>query len=131
LYNWSVYLSDKSINNHCVFNKETPIVHCDSIYSGNESTFMYCGKPYNNVCKFDDECFSLICNSNGFCSMNNRILFKRNTEEDIILIYAIIITLFVIIPISCCCCHYFPQNIYFIIYILFVIFIIVYRLTIL
>jgi len=27
-------LSNKCFNNHCVFNEETPIVHCDNIYSG-------------------------------------------------------------------------------------------------
>jgi len=131
-------LSNKCINNHCVFNDETPIVHCNSIYTSNESTFMHCGKPYNDNCKFNYECSSMLCNNNGFCSMKNRILYKRSiTTEDIVFIYIELIFIFAVMPISCCCCYYFLPKlriliiVYFILFILFILFIIFYRLVIL
>ncbi|ORX81614.1 hypothetical protein BCR32DRAFT_279613 [Anaeromyces robustus] len=56
-------LSNKCFNNYCVFNDETPIIHCDDIYSNIlfRHSYMYRGKPYNDVCINDNECSSKQC----------------------------------------------------------------------
>ncbi|KAL6622100.1 hypothetical protein U3516DRAFT_744685 [Neocallimastix sp. 'constans'] len=66
-------LSNKCINNFCVFNEETPIVHCESVFNGYGSTFIYCGKPYNDICEFNNDCSSKICSSRYLYSINNCI----------------------------------------------------------
>ncbi|KAL6628891.1 hypothetical protein U3516DRAFT_535315 [Neocallimastix sp. 'constans'] len=69
-------LSDKCIDNHCVFNDEAPIVHCDDIYessfSNGRSSFMHCGKPYRDTCKTNDECSSMDCLEEGICNMQTK-----------------------------------------------------------
>jgi len=56
-------LSNKCFYNCCVFNDETPIVHCDDIYSRptlfkERSSYMHCGKAWKDSCKTNDECSS-------------------------------------------------------------------------
>lgn len=54
---YSQYLSNQYINNFCSFNDETPIIHCDDVYSHGtlftkkKSLYMYYGKIYQNTCK--------------------------------------------------------------------------------
>jgi len=66
--NDSECLSNKYYRNHCAYNNETPIVHCDNIYSNKlflgESSYMYCGKPPNDICIENDECSSKNCRKN-------------------------------------------------------------------
>ena len=67
-------LSNKCIDNCCVFNEETPVVHCDNIYSyptlfRDRSSYMHCGKAWRDTCKTDDECSSKICFDVGYCNM--------------------------------------------------------------
>ncbi|ORX80375.1 hypothetical protein BCR32DRAFT_245688 [Anaeromyces robustus] len=81
-------LSNKCFNNNCIFNEETPIVRCDDIYSFNpllnrRSSYMHCGKPYNNPCNSDDECSSKICSRNKTCNMQ----LKGPSEDDIIIFF--------------------------------------------
>lgn len=66
-------LSNKCINNHCIFNEKEPIIHCDNIYSFNvifnkRKYYMYCGKPLYEPCNDNDECSSKKCNAIGLCS---------------------------------------------------------------
>jgi len=44
-------LSNKCFNNYCIFNEKNPIVNCDDIYTGNRKSYMYCGKPADDICK--------------------------------------------------------------------------------
>ena len=48
-------LSNKCVNKFCVFNDETPIVHCDDIYTEPgflrfSSSYMYYGNPAGDSC---------------------------------------------------------------------------------
>jgi len=67
-------LSNKCFKNHCVFDEETPLVHCDNIYSAptlfrKASSYIYCGKAYGDTCKNNDECSSKLCSSKGICTL--------------------------------------------------------------
>jgi len=68
--NDSECLSNKCYKNHCMFNEEIPIVHCDNIYSDKlflgKSSYMYCGKPPNDSCIENDECSSKNCRDNMY-----------------------------------------------------------------
>ncbi|ORX83903.1 hypothetical protein BCR32DRAFT_243038 [Anaeromyces robustus] len=124
--NNSECLSNKCFNNYCVFNDKNPIVHCDNIYENDKTSFMNCGKPYNDTCKSNEECSSIKCSIHGLCTMNDIILSKRDddnvnnntdndvqgvTAKDITIIYIILIFIFIIIPISCCICYcVFPKS---------------------
>lgn len=49
----SEYLSNNCYENRCIFSEETPIDHCENIYSYNyilnrRSSYMHCGKPYGS-----------------------------------------------------------------------------------
>jgi len=64
-------LSNKCINNYCVFNEETPLVHCDDIYIQpslfkKRSSYIYCGKAANDICENNDECSFKQC-YDGIC----------------------------------------------------------------
>ena len=58
--------TNKCYNNKCIFNNETPIVHCDDIYDGDKSSYMYCGKAYLDSCNDNNECSSKSC-YNNYC----------------------------------------------------------------
>ncbi|ORX49596.1 hypothetical protein BCR36DRAFT_291655, partial [Piromyces finnis] len=57
-------ISDKCFNNRCAINNSTSFVHCDSIYTGNKTSYMYCGKVFRDFCNNDDECSSKKCYDN-------------------------------------------------------------------
>jgi len=66
-------LYNKCYKNHCMFNNETDIIHCDDIYIKptilkNKSSYMYCGKAYGDICKNNNECSSKQC-KNNYCLM--------------------------------------------------------------
>ncbi|ORX49221.1 hypothetical protein BCR36DRAFT_412741 [Piromyces finnis] len=107
-------LSNKCYKNHCVFNNETPIVHCSDSYSDKlflgKSSYIYCGKPPNNPCEQGDECSSKLCMHNKCESVQDYGPSDSNgvqtgIEGSIIFagIFIIIITLIIII-ICCYCC---------------------------
>ncbi|KAL6612695.1 hypothetical protein U3516DRAFT_548880 [Neocallimastix sp. 'constans'] len=136
-------LSNKCIDEHCAFNEETPIVHCDDIYvkSGcNRSSYMHCGKPYGDLCKVDDECSSKCC-IEGTCRIQSYGPSDSNGSICSIIIYTFIfiflfILLIIISIIICCCCYIkYPQRrkyiiIISIIYFTIIILVILYRLFI-
>ncbi|ORX78030.1 hypothetical protein BCR32DRAFT_270279 [Anaeromyces robustus] len=67
-------LSNKCMNNHCIFNDNNPIEHCDSIYSYNKfldrrTSYIHCGKPYRDSCENNEECSSKKCAENKTCLM--------------------------------------------------------------
>eukprot|EP00833_Pecoramyces_ruminatium_P014520 jgi/Orpsp1_1/1188552/evm.model.d7180000065679.1 len=87
-------LSNKCIDNYCVFNDETPIVHCDDIYTGKRNSYMHCGKPYHEPCKTDDECSSKKCSTDGTCSMQREGPSESINIDSIIFVF---LTLIIII----------------------------------
>jgi len=104
-------LSNKCYNYNCVFNNETSIDHCDNIYSKSiifgESSYMYCGKPYNDICKKDNECSSKKC-LNGICTKQVKGPSDESDSDSFInfikaLIFLIIIIFFISLLIACCC----------------------------
>jgi len=108
-------LSNKCIYNHCVFNEETPIVHCDDIYTPPsfisifypKPTYMYCGKPYKDTCKSNDDCSSKSC-SNGICNMQNK---GPSDSQGFSFIFGLIFLVFtfIVMPLICCCCRCFSK----------------------
>jgi len=104
-------LSNKCFNNFCVFNDETPIVHCDDIYKFSifgKSSYMHCGKAYQDTCKNNNECSSKKC-LDGFCDM--QIEGPSDTDSlspsiSLIIIFIVII-IFILLCIICfiCKCH--------------------------
>jgi len=107
-------LSNKCIDNHCVFNEETPIVHCDDIYTPpflfkSKGSYMYCGKAYKDTCKDNNECSSKICKNNT-CDM--QIVgpiegqgFFRDTLITEIIIFVVLILIIIICICICCRCY--------------------------
>jgi len=104
-------LSNKCFNNYCIFNNETPIVHCDSIYTGNRKSYMYCGKPYEDYCNTNDECSSKNCNS-----ISNYCLQPRNGPSDsdsaVIIGYFYLFYIFLIIIMVIVVIFYFLYKFY-------------------
>ncbi|OUM56997.1 hypothetical protein PIROE2DRAFT_18158, partial [Piromyces sp. E2] len=69
-------LSNKCYHNCCMFNDETPVVHCDDIYIPpyffrERSSYMHCGKAYLDTCKTNEECSSKDC-YDGICRMQKK-----------------------------------------------------------
>jgi len=53
--------------NHCVFNDEAPIIHCDTIYKYFaifEYSYIHCG----DLCNNDNECSSERCTKGSYSS---------------------------------------------------------------
>jgi len=68
--NDSECLYNKCIDNHCVFNDEAQVVHCDTIYNFFalfEYSYIHCGKGYHDPCNKNNECSSKKC-MEGSCS---------------------------------------------------------------
>eukprot|EP00833_Pecoramyces_ruminatium_P000983 jgi/Orpsp1_1/1175015/evm.model.c7180000052317.1 len=65
-------LYNKCIDNICVYNDKSSVVHCDNIYNFSpifgSSSYMYCGKSYDDICKSNKECSSKEC-LEGFCTI--------------------------------------------------------------
>jgi len=102
-------LSNKCFNNYCVFNEETPIVHCDDIYSNIlfKSSYMHCGKPYNDVCSSNDECSSKQCIHGTYDIQENGPSDSESTglNEGIKGLVLILIIIILISICYCCCCY--------------------------
>lgn len=106
-------LSDKCVDNHCVFNDEAPMEHCDDIYvpdffkGGN--SYMHCGKPYRDTCTYNNECSSKECLKEGICNMQTK---SPNEGQCIgtsiglgsVLIFVIVIITILCICLNCYCC---------------------------
>jgi len=91
-------LSNKCYKNHCMFNNETQIIRCDNIYMGptlfNErSSYMHCGKPFNEKCNNNNECSSKKC-VNSYCNQQNN---GPNESEGMIVMIYLIILIFILI----------------------------------
>jgi len=108
-------LSNKCYKNNCMFNDETPIVHCDDIYSNKwylqPSSYMYCGKPPGDICIENDECSSMSCAKN-ICQYQD----DDPSDSDggiayiagVLIIGGLIIIIIIIIIIeiiTCCYCY--------------------------
>jgi len=68
--NDSECLYNKCIDNHCVFNDEAQVVHCDTIYNFFalfEYSYIHCGRGYHDPCNKNNECSSKKC-MKGSCS---------------------------------------------------------------
>jgi len=104
-------LSNKCFNNLCVFNDETPIVHCDDIFKFSifgKSSYMHCGKAYQDTCKNNNECSSKKC-SDGFCDMQMKgpsDIDSLSHSISLIILFIVIIIIFILLCIICFCkCH--------------------------
>ncbi|KAG4099664.1 hypothetical protein H8356DRAFT_1337539 [Neocallimastix lanati (nom. inval.)] len=64
-------LSKKCVYNHCMFNDDNPITHCEDIYLGHRRAYMHCGKAYGEKCNNDNECSSKVCYENS-CQINHK-----------------------------------------------------------
>ena len=107
-------LSNKCSRNCCVFNDETPVVHCDDIYTPplyfkERSSYMYCGKAYKDTCKTDDECSSKKCYG-GNCYMQDKGPSDSEYIGDAISRYIIVFIIIIIISICWCCWYCFYKN---------------------
>jgi len=108
-------LSNKCFDKYCVFNDETPVVHCDNIYTRatlfkEKSSYMYCGKAWRDSCKTNDECSSKVC-YDGTCTEQ-----KNGPDEsdgfNIAIEACIFVSEILIVIIICCCCFCCCRNIY-------------------
>jgi len=107
-------LSNKCVNNFCVFNDETPIEHCDDIYTEPgflrfRSSYMYCGKAAGDSCKDNNECSSKKCLSN-ICNTQ----YKGSNDNEgattvLSVIFVIIGIIIMFICFMCCCCGDNPK----------------------
>jgi len=103
-------LSNKCLDNHCVFNEETPIIHCDDIYKPpflfkSRSSYIYCGKAFQDTCKNNNECSSKLC-TNNTCGMqldgpSDSEGFRDTLISEIIIFIIIIIIIIIFITICC------------------------------
>jgi len=100
-------LSNKCYNNHCCFNNENEIEHCDNIYSNSlflgESSYMYCGKRYLDTCKSNKECSSKKC-LKGICTQqikgpSDSYSFRHTFQ--VMLILLIVLSILIILIILC------------------------------
>jgi len=106
------------------------------LYTGSDTTYMNCGKAYNDICEYNDECSSNHC-VYGICTKRNTIPSKEGENTiDAVYTFYIFIAIVIIIFIICCLCYYnFPKSrkyliIIIILFILFLLFIVIYRLII-
>jgi len=103
-------LYNKCIDNHCVFNEDSPIVHCDIIYrffAFYEKSYVHCGKTYGDKCEKDNECSSKACHDLdkkcGSCiETPSDSVHSIKDMETFFSFTAIIIILMVIYCICCC-----------------------------
>eukprot|EP00833_Pecoramyces_ruminatium_P010668 jgi/Orpsp1_1/1184700/evm.model.c7180000090632.2 len=96
-------LSNKCFNNFCAFNEENPIVHCDNIYTGGRTSYMYCGKAYGDTCKTNEECSSLKCSDYGYCKMQTNGPSDSESMAVVGYLYILLILLAIILIIAGCC----------------------------
>lgn len=109
-------LYNKCINNVCVYNEESSIIHCEEIYNIKHKYFedihTHCGKPHFENCTTDEECSSETCIS--YCSINNNQPSPPgdNTIYKILatLIFLIIISIFIISCLIYSCIRYIKNK---------------------
>ena len=105
-------LSNKCYKNRCTYNEETPIVHCDDIYSNKlflgKSSYMYCGKPPGDTCKKDNECSSKNCKKNECQFLDNGPSDSDGAAmyTEALIIIGILIVIVIILIIICFCYFY-------------------------
>jgi len=95
-----------------MFNEETPIVHCDDIYSNKwylqPSSYMNCGKAPGDICQDSNECSSLSCGHDNRCQYQDDGPSDSDGGIAYIAGVLIIIGLIIIIVITiiiCCYCY--------------------------
>jgi len=92
-------LSNKCVDNHCVFNEVTPITRC---YASSNSK-MHGGRALNDICKSNGDCSTDYCNE-GICE------YKPEKEGQITgnaYLYVFIdMCIFFFIPVVLCLCCY-------------------------
>jgi len=111
-------LYNKCIDNHCVFNEESPIVHCDIIFryfAIYEKLYVHCGKTYGEKCEKDNECSSKSCHDvdkkcDSFIETPSDSVQSIIDMETFFCFAAIIIILMVIYCIFCCCVKSTKKN---------------------
>jgi len=114
--NVSQCLYDKCVNNLCVFNENASVIHCDDIYTKpgifkKRSSYMYCGKAYNDKCTNDNECSSKVCNKDGFCLKQTKgPSDSEGTANIVIIYYDTLIFLFFLFLLLFICCLCFCCN---------------------
>ncbi|KAG4103057.1 hypothetical protein H8356DRAFT_1645757 [Neocallimastix lanati (nom. inval.)] len=64
---------------------------------------MYCGKPYHDTCKTDDECSSKICFKDNTCNMQYE--GPSDSEGAMGIIYSFNVLIIALILLICCCCY--------------------------
>jgi len=95
---------------YCMFNSQTPIVHCDSIYKeaslfSDPESYMHCGKAYGDKCNTNTECSSERCRD-GVCTMG----LNNVPPDGVTPAVALRLVLMVGIPVCffiCFCCSCF------------------------
>ncbi|ORX82918.1 hypothetical protein BCR32DRAFT_292309 [Anaeromyces robustus] len=119
-------LYNKCINNVCVYNEKSSIIHCEEIYTRVykyfDHTYVHCGKPNHEFCSSNEECSSEKCKPryticateqcssekyNSYCALNyfDPYGYKGNTFAKFIakcFIFAPIL-IFILICVYCCC----------------------------
>jgi len=101
-------LTNKCINNICIFNEKNPYEYCSNIYRfsfilGGGRSYMYCGKEVDDICKNNNDCGTKHCIDKRICGEAHQPSESDGLGEIIILMY-----LFFIFIILCCCyCIYF------------------------
>ena len=109
-------LYNKCINNVCVYNEESSIIHCEEIYDIKYKYFddihTHCGKPHFENCTTGEECSSEYCEISN-CSLNYREPIHRDyTIYKILatLIFLIIISIFIISCLIYSCIRYIKNK---------------------
>jgi len=98
---------NKCIDNNCVFNKESPIYHCDIIYKYFaifEHSYVHCGKTYNDVCTNNNECSSNKCQK-GICNTYIKIPDESTdsgkTIETVYSLIILVVLISIVVIIHC------------------------------
>jgi len=100
----SDYLYNKCINNYCVFSEDSSVTHCDYVHKGFamfQRTYFHCGKTYNDVCEYNNECSSASCSNNLCCDDYYVPSDSTYLEQQI---ETIIFCAIVGVLLSVCCC---------------------------
>jgi len=104
-------LTNKCMNNICIFNEESPTEFCTNVYGYSiffgKHSYMHCGKEYGDSFKRNKECASKNCLKDGVCSEGSYPSDTDGLLETYILIGIGLFTLFIY-----CWYYYFIKPIY-------------------
>ncbi|OUM57677.1 hypothetical protein PIROE2DRAFT_64865 [Piromyces sp. E2] len=113
-YNDSDCFYNKCIDNTCVYNGDSSVTHCDTIYKYFaifEYSYIHCGKDYGEQCNESNECSSNICGADYIDDIKTCSSFIKEPSDNVqsvrdmqtAFIFVIIIGIFTLIFIMCCC----------------------------